>query len=119
MENNLQKRLILFLCGCIVVRILLAYTAKIIDMSYLPYMGYTAILPAIGFMYIYLTNSRQTGPEVFGDKIWWNSLRPVHSVLYGLFAYYAINQNPNAWIILAIDVVMGLLSFLNNHFLKL
>jgi hypothetical protein len=37
---------------------------------------FLAILPAIGFMYIYLTDSRKTGQEVFGQKIWWNHLQP-------------------------------------------
>ena len=29
-------------------------------------------------------NLRKTGLEVFGDKIWWNNLRPIHGILYGL-----------------------------------
>jgi hypothetical protein len=115
--NNLQKRLLLFLVGCIGTRSLLVYIAKNINISYLPFLGYLAILPAIGFMYIYLTNSRQTGAEVFGEKIWWNNLRPVHAILYSLFAYYAINKNTNSWIFLLIDVIFGLISFLLHHYL--
>jgi hypothetical protein len=66
----IQKRFLLFLIGCIGARTLLAYTAKNLKTEYLPYLGYLTLLPAIGFMYIYMTNSRQTGSEVFGDKIW-------------------------------------------------
>ena len=80
-------------------------------------MGYLALLPAIGFIYIYMTDSRQTGPEVFGDKIWWNNLRPIHGLLYSLFAYNAITGNKNAWIYLLVDVVFGVLMFLVHHFL--
>ena len=78
-------------------------------------MGYLLLLPAIGFIYIYLTNSRQTGAEVFGDKIWWNNLRPIHALLYLLFSYNAIQGNKNAWIYLLIDVLFGLISFLIYH----
>jgi hypothetical protein len=81
-------------------------------------MGYLALLPAIGFMYIYLTGSRQTGAEVFGDKIWWNDLRPIHALLYLLFSYNAINGNKNAWVYLLIDVLIGLNSFLIFHSVK-
>ena len=79
-------------------------------------MGYLALLPAIGFTYIYLTGSRKTGGEVFGGKIWWNNLRPLHAFLYFLFAYNAINGNKNAWIFLLIDVIVGLISFVSFHY---
>jgi hypothetical protein len=52
---------------------------------------------------------------VFGDKIWWNMLRPIHGLLYFLFAYNAINGNTGAWIYLLIDVLFGLASFLIHH----
>ena len=38
-------------------------------------MGYLALIPAIGFMYIFLTGSREKGGEVFGARIWWNSFK--------------------------------------------
>ena len=114
--NNIQKRFLLFLIGCIGTRSVFALIAKNIGTQYLPYLGYLALLPAIGFIYIYFTGSRQTGAEVFGDKIWWNNLRPLHSLLYFLFAYNAIIGNKQAWIYLLVDVLIGLISFLVFHF---
>lgn len=114
--NDIQKRFLLFLIGCIGMRSLFVFIAKNINITYLPYLGYLALLPAIGFAYIYLTGSRKTGQEVFGEKIWWNDLRPLHSLLYFLFAYNAIIGNKNSWIYLLIDVVIGLLSFLIFHY---
>ena len=113
--NNFQKRFLLFIFGCIFVRTLFVIITKNINIKYLPYLGYLAILPALGFFYIYFTDSRKTGAEVFGDKIWWNNLRPIHGILYSLFAYNAINKNPNSYIYLLIDVVLGLTSFLIFH----
>ena len=115
--NTLQKRFLLFLIGCIGTRSLFVYIAKTIDIKYLPILGYIALLPAIGFSYIYLSGSRKTGAEVFGEKIWWNNVRPIHALLYALFAYNAINKNPSAWVFLLIDVVFGLFSFLIHHYL--
>ena len=116
--NNIQKRILLFLIGCIGVRSLFVVFAKYIDIKYLPYLGYLALLHAIGFIYIYLTGIRKYGPETFGDKIWWNNLRPIHATLYLLFAYNAIIGNKNAWIYLLADVVFGLISFLIYHYVK-
>ena len=109
--NNVQKRLFFFLFGCIGIRLLLVYFAKTISRKGLRYMGYVALLPAIGFLYIYLTGSRPTGPEVFGAKIWWNSLRPIHSIFYFMFAYNAIQGNKHAWVYLLMDVLFGFSGF--------
>jgi hypothetical protein len=112
-----HKRILLFLIGCIGTRSVLVYIAKTISVESLKYMGYLLLLPAVGFMYIYLTDSRKTGPEVFGEKIWWNDLRPVHALLYALFSYNAINGNRNAYLFLLVDVLFGLSAFLVHHFL--
>lgn len=114
--NNIQKRFLLFLIGCIGVRSLFVIIAKNISVNYLQYFGYLSLLPAIGFLYIYLTGSRQTGTEVFGEKIWWNNLRPIHALLYFLFAYNAIIGNKSSWIYLLVDVLFGLSSFLLYHY---
>jgi hypothetical protein len=114
--NHLQQRFLLFLIGCIGVRSLFVIIAKNTNTEYLKYLGYLALLPAIGFMYIYLSGSRKTGAEVFGEKIWWNDLRPVHSILYFLFAYNAIIGNTQSWLYLLVDVSIGLLSFLIHHY---
>ena len=71
---------------------------------------------SIGFFYIFITGSRVTGTETLGDKIWWNNLRPVHGLLYLLFAIYAYQGNKDAWVFLLVDVMLGLLSFLTFHY---
>ena len=114
--NTIQRRFVLFLFGCIFVRIIITILAKQIDPSYLPYMGFIALFPAFGFLFIFLTGSRKTGLEVGGDKIWWDCLRPLHSLLYFLFAYNAFYKNPNSWQFLALDVSIGFISFLLHHY---
>jgi hypothetical protein len=116
--NDLQKRFLLFLIGCIGLRSLFVIVAKYINPKYLKYLGYLALIPAVGFIYIYLTGSRKTGAEVFGEKIWWNDLRPVHSILYFAFAYNAIIGNSQSWIYLLVDVLIGLMSFSIHHYLN-
>ena len=122
--NELQKRFALFLMGCIGTRSLFVYIAKTVNVDYLPYLGALALLPSLGFIIIYLFKLRETGAEVFGNKIWWNDLRPVHALLYLLFAIFALQKKTYSWIFLFIDVCIGLISFLvfhyyNNDFNKL
>lgn len=114
--NTITKRMLLFLIGCIGSRLLLVLVCKNLPVDLLPFAGYIALLPAIGFAYLFLTGSRKTGPEVFGEKIWWDNLRPVHSLLYFSFAISAIRNNRSSWTFLLFDVVLGLTSFLIYHF---
>ena len=115
MINNIHYRFLLFLFGCIFVRFLFVLVAKYISKEYLPYLGIIALFPAIGFIIIYLGNLRKTGAEVFGVKIWWNDLRPIHASLYLLFALLAFKKNKYSWIPLLVDVLIGLFSFLFYH----
>jgi hypothetical protein len=96
--DNKKLRILLFLVGCIGTRSLLTYYAKITND--LQSLSIITFIIGFGFIYIYANDLRKTGPEVFGDVIWWNLLRPIHGSLYLLFSYLAYNQNKNAWLIL-------------------
>ena len=110
-----NSRMKMFLFGCLGSKIVLVLSAKFVNKTHLLYMGYTALIPALGFAYIYITGSRKIGYEA-GGKIWWNNLRPMHSVLYLLFAYNAILGHQNvAWKFLMGDFALGLIAFLHQH----
>lgn len=116
--NNIRKRFFLFLFFCIPSRLLLIYIAKVMPLDYLPILGYIAFIIASSFTYIYLTDSRKTGLETIGDKIWWNELRPIHALLYFVFSYYAIHKIRCGWIYLFYDVMIGLFSFVIFHYIS-
>ena len=109
-----MKRMVLFLVGCMGARLALVWLAYAHPL-YLPYMGALALIPAIGFFTIYFGKLRKTGAEVFGERIWWNDLRPVHGFLYALFAILALQRNTKAWIVLLVDVAIGLTAFIMHH----
>ncbi len=116
MLSIIQKRFLLFLFGCIGTRLAIALIAKTVSVNALAMMGYIALIPAIGFMSIYFFGLRERGAEVFGERIWWNDLRPIHALLYFGFAYLAINRNRDAWLLLMADAAIGLSSFLWHHY---
>lgn len=107
----MDTRTMLFLFGCMGTRLGLVYIAYNFP-QFLKTMGLLALVPAFGFMYIYFTGSRKTGPETFGDPIWWNNLRPVHGILWFTFAYMAINGMKDAWKVLLADVLLGFVAYL-------
>lgn len=111
---ELQQTLLAFLIGCMGARLLLVYVAKTLNKKWLRVAGYLAIFPIFGFLYIFLTGVRNN-LGAFGEKIWWNELRPVHAILYALFAYFAIQGKRYAWMYLFADAIISLVAFLWVH----
>ena len=115
MRGTMKIRTTLFLVGCIGSRLLLTLISAKASGWLLTLLGFLALIPVIGWTYIIFIGKRDTGLEVLGDKIWWKNLRPIHLLLWFFFSYLAITGNNKAWIVLLIDTLFGLLSFLVYH----
>lgn len=114
--STLRLRFWLFLLGCIGSRSLFTFIASRASCHWLRLLGALALGPVIGWFYLVFVGRRDTGLEVFGDRIWWTSLRPIHMLLWGFFAYLALGLcHPSAWVVLAVDTAFGLASFLTHH----
>ena len=106
----------MFLVGCMGTRTLLVYLAATVPLAWLKVMGALAAVIATGFAVIHTGGLRKSGPETGGEPIWWDSLRPVHAILYAAFAYTAwVGERQVAWRVLLLDVVIGLVSFVLHH----
>lgn len=109
----------LFLLGCIPTRILLAYIA--FKFSHNPYIKYIlsliTFMIGVGFIYIYKTGSRKTGIETEGKPIWWNNMRPIHGTIYLLFSILTLSNVRFSWILLVLDVILGLGAFTMHYYL--
>lgn len=114
--NNIQKRFLLFIFGCIAIRLYLTYLAKNASSENLQLFGYLALIPVFGWFYIIFIGERNTGGEVFGEQIWWKDLRFVHMMLWSCFSYMAINKDKESWKLLFGDTMLGLLAFLSYHY---
>ena len=73
----------------------------------------------VSWALIFITGIRSTGAEVFGGKIWWNNLRPIHAILYATFGYLAYNKSKSAYKPLVLDAIIGLISFVIYHLSRL
>ena len=114
-SKTLKTRFLLFLIGCIGSRLAFTIISAYSTGIFLKLLGLLALGPVIGWLYIIFIGNRDTGLEVFGDKIWWKDLRPIHTFLWAIFSYMAINGNRKAWIVLLIDTLFGLSAFLVYH----
>ncbi len=120
--NSVQQRFLLFIFVCLGIRFLLVYLAKKLKefnkLVLLKLMGGILLIPAIVFLYSYM-NYKSTDKGATGGNVWWNSLRLVHGFTYLLFGIMALSNYKklysNAWIVLLIDVCIGLFAFLIQY----
>lgn len=108
------KIILYFLFGCMFARLLMVYIAKIININYLPYYGVITLIISVMFLKNYINNYNfETG--FFGNKVWWNNNRLIHSLLYFIFSIMAFYKNKKAWIVLLIDALFGLITFIFKY----
>lgn len=108
-----MERFIIFVTMCFTARLLIAYVAKNLKKSHNKYAIVVAIMIASGFLYNYIIKKSKGG---FGQKVWWNNYRLIHSIMFYLFAYMTYFNESNAYKILVIDAIMGLLFSIHHHF---
>lgn len=113
---------LLFLLGCIPVRLLMVcfayYMLNIPEIYKNPlfylFLSVTFVI-GMGFWTIYVMGWRKTGLEVGGKEIWWNHLRPVHGTNYLLFTLFAAMGWKHAWLFLLLDVGIGVGAFFRRY----
>ena len=113
--NKIKKDMIVFLLACIPSRISLTLLAKYINTDLLPYIGYITLIPAFGFIYLFFFGNKNT--NLAGQNVWWHNKRIIHGLLYLLFSIYAISKNKNSYLFIAIDTFLGLILFINYHYI--
>lgn len=111
-------RIFAFLVICLGIRLLFAYIAKNLSKENLRLSSIPAAILGLTFIILYLFDLRKTGVEA-GGTIWWNKIRPIHGVIYILYAIYAFKGEKNAYYVLIFDVLVGFIAWLNNYYLKI
>lgn len=111
----MKKNITLFLLGCIPLRLLYAYFASKATTEQLKLLAIPSLAIAISFFYLFIYDLRKEAGETFGDKMWWNDLRPLHGGLFLAFAVMAMKGNSNSYIPLLLDAIIGLGAFTYYH----
>lgn len=112
------NRGLLFFFGCIGVRTFLVYLAKEGSRRVQKAVGLFSLAVSVGFMTIWLFNLRETGAEA-GGRIWWDELRPIHSLFFGGAAYKLLTGADDGWIYLFLDTILGVYAwFAFKYFIR-
>ena len=113
-----RQRLFQFLGICIVLRSIAAFIAYLYPQSVVTkVLAGFYLLMGISMIYLFATNKRQNAPEG-GGITWWNDIRPVHGLLYILFAMFAFTNKNFSYLFLVGDVILGLVAFTVHHIIS-
>jgi len=111
-ELDKKKRIILFLFGCLFARsIPIIILKKIPKLSIIIVLFYLGI--GLSFLKTFMFSKSNFG--FFGGKVWWNNLRLFHSLIYLLFVVLFITTKKQYINLLIFDLVISLLSVINNY----
>lgn len=111
----MDKTILYFIFLCFPARILLALSAKIILPKYLPIMAIFTTVISISF-FINFIKYKNNDKGFFGNYVWWNNYRLVHSFNYAIFSIQAFLNYNKAWLVLLIDAIIGLIFFINKYY---
>ena len=100
------ERLAVFLFVCIVLRLGIAYVAYVTPQKWLPLLAAPAMVIALGFLWNFIRAPRV---GAFGGAAWWQPLRLVHAITFACFAALAVCRIRQAWVLLVLDVAIGLI----------
>jgi len=109
-----KQRITYFLIFCIPIRIILSFLPLYLNSQYLYYLGLITLIPSFVFLIFYFKGIRLKAPEG-GGKTWWADLRLLHGLLYLCGSIYLLQGKRTAYIPFVIDVIVGLLSFINKE----
>jgi hypothetical protein len=96
-----------FWLGCVPARLVMALVLYFVPLSWLPFFGVAALFGVAGLLYRTFTYDRQQ-VGVFKQPVTWNAARPVHALIWLVFAILAISRNSCARIVPFIDVLAGI-----------
>jgi len=95
--------------ACILVRALITLYAYVRPCNRI--LGFLSLIPALGFAIIYIFGLRKVGLETGGKPIWWNNLRPIHALLWGIFSISTLMGYRHSYIALIADTTIGIIAF--------
>jgi len=73
------------------------------------------LLASFGSLYLFFFKIRQNG--AFNQNIWWDFLRPIHSILFFIISFLLYFKYEYTYIIIIFDTLIGIPFHINKRYL--
>lgn len=109
------KIISLYFIICILIRLLLTYTTyKNYNNNYRYLLIIFYLISSIGLLYNYIKNNRIIG--VFGETVWWQNYRLIHSVIYIIVCILLFYKYKCSWKLLLLSVIIAIYGHIKNRY---
>ena len=106
-------KLSLLFCVCILVRFSFAYFVSRLYNSKFRYLFILLFfMMSLGFIFNYVSKIRTSG--AFGQKIWWDTYRPIHALLYSLTAILLLFKYKYSYIPITFDTIIAVYGYIHK-----
>ena len=96
---------------CIIIRLLLAYSAYILYNKSIRYALIALFfIISIGELYQYIMKTRTIG--AFNNRVWWDSLRPVHTLLFLCTSVSLFYKYKYSYFFLLLDTFISVVGYI-------
>jgi len=114
---NISNAQLFFMCLCVPARVVIGLLPIYLNKYLKKIYSIIILIFGISFLYAYFSNTRHFG--IFNQPIWWKDFRLIHGALYLTSSIYLYNNNNLASLVLLLDILISVVLFINNHFLKI
>jgi len=112
----LIKKISYYFAICIFTRLLLTYSVyKNYNNKFRYFLILFYLIAGSGLLYQFIKNDRVIG--AFGEKVWWQNYRIVHTIIFFIVCYLLYIKNKNAWKLLLLDTLISLGGHIINNYL--
>jgi len=106
----------LYYAMCIVVRLFIATIVFFLyETNYRLIFVIFYLLASLGSLYLFFTKNRNIG--AFNQNIWWDFLRPIHSILFFIISLLLYFKYEYTYIIIIFDTLIGIPFHINKRYL--
>ncbi|MBI96702.1 hypothetical protein CL656_06125 [bacterium] len=111
-----MKNISLLFLLCILIRLLLIYLSLLsYETKYNILFSILYLFFGLGELYQYISKHRKIGG--FGQKIWWDYLRPIHGIIFLISSFLIYNKNNSVKYLLIFDTLIGIIGHIYNYYL--
>ena len=96
---------------CICIRLSFAYLTYVLYNKSIRYTLITLFfIISIGELYQYIMKTRTIG--AFNNRVWWDSLRPIHTLLFFCTSLSLFYKYKYSYLILLLDTIISVLGYI-------
>ena len=110
------KKISYYFFICVLTRLGLTFlVSKNYNNNYRYFLILFYLVLGSGLLIQYIKNDRVIG--AFGEKVWWQNYRIIHTILFYSVCYLLYKKNSNSWKLLLLDTLISIFGHIKYNYI--